>query len=253
MLEVSQAQAGSDLHGAAQSETVARDGASPTPSVGGRPATVIHFFVFEEPGCCVAEVDPSLMRCLRRTLSIAVLAGVVAAAAASGAGATGNAGEMAESLLATRQACPSGYRRDAPLAVQVRAMECLVAFARAQEGVQPLRPSEKLARVAALKVDADLACDEFSHTPCGAGFMASFEAVGYGLGSSRFAVAENLAWGLGEEASPEQIMRMWLESPEHRKNLLSPKWREFGLGVRLQAAFLGNPRATVWANEFGIR
>lgn len=130
-------------------------------------------------------------------------------------------------------------------------MACLIAFARAREGVQPLRLSEKLDRVAALKVDADLACDEFSHTPCGSDFMTWFEAVGYGLGSSRYAVGENLAWGRGEDASPEQIMRMWLESPEHRQNLLSPRWREFGLGVRLQAAFLGSPGAAVWANEFG--
>ena len=86
------------------------------------------------------RLTPSLMRRLRRTLPIACLAvGVVAAAAAPGAS---GADQRVAALLATKQACPAGYRHDAPLAVQVRAMACLVAFARAQEGVQPLRLSE---------------------------------------------------------------------------------------------------------------
>ena len=179
---------------------------------------------------------------LRQILPIACLA-VGFAAVASGAGAA--------SLLATEQACPAGVRRDAPLDVQVRAMACLVAVARARAGVQPLRPSAKLDRVAALKIDADLACDDFSHTPCGSDFMTWFVAVGYEPGSSRYAVGENLAWGRGNDASPQQIMRMWLDSPEHRRNLLSPRWRQFGLAVRLQVEFLGDPGVAIWANEFG--
>ena len=189
-------------------------------------------------------------RWLRQTLPIACLAVGLAAAAASGA--SGAAGRAA-GLIATKQACPAGYRRDAPLAVQVRAMACLVAFARARAGVQPLRPSAKLARVAALKIDADLLCGDFSHTPCGSDFMTWFVAVGYERGSSRYAVGENLAWGRGKDASPQQIMRMWLASPEHRRNLLSPSWRQFGLAVRLQTEFLGDPGVALWANEFGSR
>jgi uncharacterized protein YkwD len=189
-------------------------------------------------------------RWLRQTLPIACVAVGVTAATASGAAVTAG---RAASLIASKQACPAGVRRDAPLAVQVRAMACLVAFARAQAGVQPLRPSARLDRVAALKIDADLACDDFSHTPCGSDFMTWFAAVGYERGSGRYAVAENLAWGRGDDASPRQIMRMWLNSPEHRRNLLSPRWRQFGLAVRLQVEFLGDPGVAVWANEFSSR
>jgi uncharacterized protein YkwD len=130
-------------------------------------------------------------------------------------------------------------------------MVCLITFARAQQGVRPLQRSRKLDRVAGRKVEDDLACDQFSHTPCGRAFMTWFTAVGYGLGLSGYAVAENLAWGTGGDASPYEIMRMWLRSPEHRRNLVSPRWREFGLGVRRHAAFLGDHRVEVWANEFG--
>jgi uncharacterized protein YkwD len=169
-------------------------------------------------------------------------------AAASAAGATST---QVESLLATKAACPAGYQRNAPRAVQVRAMACLIAFARARVGVQPLRLSRTLDHVAALKIDADLACREFSHTPCGTNFMELFAAAGYGANSSRYAVAENLAWGRGTDASPQQIMRRWLSSSRHRKNLLSPRWHAFGLGVRLRTAFQGGRGTAIWANEFG--
>jgi uncharacterized protein YkwD len=212
----------------------------------GRPPGLIHFS--DGTSVALAQLTPFSMCSLRRILVIGFLVIGVPAVAASGAA---GASTQVESLLATRDACPSGYQRDAPLAVQVRAMACLIAFARARVGVQPLRLSPTLDRVAALKVDADLACREFSHTPCGRDFMTWFAAAGYGVHSSRYAVAENLAWGRGVDASPQQIMRMWLDSPEHRKNLLSPLWREFGLGVRLQAAFQGGSGTAVWANEFG--
>ena len=83
--------------------------------------------------------------------------------------------------------------------------------------------------------------------------MTWFVAVGYERGPSRYAVGENLAWGRGDDATPAQIMRMWLDSPEHRRNLLSPRWRQYGLAVRLQVDFLGDPGVAVWANEFGSR
>ena len=183
-----------------------------------------------------------------RTLSVICAAicvlGVIASTAKG-------AGGRIDGLLASRSVCPTGYLHHAPVSVQLRAMVCLIQFVRAREGVEPLRRSAKLDRVAGLKVDADLECEEFSHTPCGKAFMTWFEAVGYGLGSDQVAVGENLAWGRGRNASPRQIMRMWLLSAEHRQNLVSPKWREFGLGLRPRVAFLGSDGVELWANEFG--
>lgn len=210
-----------------------------------RPSCLLYSI--EEQRATLVTLTPIPTRRLRRTLAIACLAVGVAASGASGAN------ERVAGLLAAKHVCPDGYRSDAPLAVQMRAMACLVAFARARVGVQPLRLSKKLDRVAALKVAADLECREFSHTPCGRAFMSWFAAVGYGLSSTGYAVGENLAWGRGADASPQQIMRMWLDSPGHRRNLLSPRWREFGLAVRLQTVFVGGAGAAVWANEFGKR
>jgi uncharacterized protein YkwD len=196
----------------------------------------------------LARLTPIPTSFVRRSLSVVCAAVCVVAVSTSTAK---GAGGRIDGLLASRSACPTGYLHDAPVSVQLGAMVCLIQFVRAREGLKPLRRSSKLDQVAGLKVDADLACDEFSHTPCGKAFMTWFEAVGYGLGSDQYVVGENLAWGSGRNASPRRIMRMWLLSAEHRRNLVSPKWREFGLGLRPQVAFLGSDRVELWANEFG--
>jgi uncharacterized protein YkwD len=46
-------------------------------------------------------------------------------------------------------------------------------------------------------------------------------------------------------------MSMWLNSPEHLRNLLSSDWRDFGLGVRSRVDLQGLHGVTLWANEFG--
>ena len=48
--------------------------------------------------------------------------------------------------------------------------------------------------------------------------MLSFNARGPVVG-------ENLAWGAGSFASPATVIREWLQSPEHRRNLLRPGYR----------------------------
>ncbi len=62
-------------------------------------------------------------------------------------------------------------------------------------------------------------------------------------------VGENLAWGTGSYASARGIVRAWLESPEHRRNLLRPGFRRIGLGLR-RAAFQGTAGANVVTADF---
>lgn len=174
----------------------------------------------------------------------------VAAALASSAGAATN---RAEHLLAPPRACPGSTRSAAPPDVQLHAMACLVEYVRERAGLPLLRVSTVLDRAARLKIEADVRCAQFSHTPCGTGFLTVFSRSGYTGGASAFFVGENLAWSVGARATPRQVMSLWLHSPEHLRNLLTPQWREFGLGVRPRLDFLGIRGATLWANEFGVR
>jgi hypothetical protein len=134
----------------------------------------------------------------------------------------------------------------------INVMACLVQYAREHVGLPPLRESGTLDRAGQLKVDADIRCQQFTHTPCSQRFEAAFAAAGYPLGTS-LSVGENLAWGQGSGGSPREVMRAWLASAEHRSNLLSAHWKTLGIASHSGAYFLGNRDVTVWATEFGSR
>lgn len=172
---------------------------------------------------------------------------VVAVAAAIAAGTARGAGDRASGLLAPPGACPGADRVLESTAASVQAMSCLVDYVRAHAGLPALRISSRLDHAAMLKIDADLRCGQFSHTPCGASFLTVFSLAGYLRGSGGFIVGENLALG----RSPRQVMSMWLHSPEHLRNLLSAQWHDFGLGMRSRVDLEGLRGMTIWVNEFG--
>jgi uncharacterized protein YkwD len=175
------------------------------------------------------------------------LLGVAAAALAlSGAaeGTTTSAG-----VLAPRTACPGQADPKAPAAVQIRALGCLINWARRHGGRPALRRSAELDRSAALRAGEIRRCQDFSHTPCGEPFIAVFQLVGYPMSS----VGENLAWGQGILGTARSAMASWLASPEHRQNLFGASWRDLGLArVRARSLF-GRSNVTVWVAQFGRR
>ena len=173
------------------------------------------------------------------------------ALAASTAGMAVAAGRHTDRLLAPSEACPGSSRIDMPVPEQVDQMACLVQYARAQAGRAPLRETVTLDHAATSKIDAVVLCRQFTHTPCAQPFE---RLCCHGIPArGSLAIGENLAWGQGPLVSPRQIMQCWLDSPEHRQNLLSAKSNSFGLGVRTGTTFLGYPDATLWATEFSSR
>jgi uncharacterized protein YkwD len=74
-------------------------------------------------------------------------------------------------------------------------------------------------------------------------------------GYSTWSIGENLLWS-SPEVSAAQAIRMWLNSPSHRKILLTARWREVGLSaVHVDAGpgvFRGAP-VTVVTADFGVR
>jgi uncharacterized protein YkwD len=45
-----------------------------------------------------------------------------------------------------------------------------------------------------------------------------------------WAAGEALAWGTGELATPAATVTAWMQSPEHRRILLDPRYRVVGVG-----------------------
>ena len=65
-------------------------------------------------------------------------------------------------------------------------------------------------------------------------------------------VGENLAWGVGAYAEAHAIVNVWLQSPEHRANLLRPGYRTVGVGERT-GSFSGYAGAVVVTADFAGR
>jgi uncharacterized protein YkwD len=82
----------------------------------------------------------------------------------------------------------------------------------------------------------------FDHRdPRGEGPKERIDAQGY----QGRAWGENIAAG---QRSPESVMRAWMRSPGHCKNILNPLFNELGVGLILNAE---GPYRTYWVQNFG--
>lgn len=173
------------------------------------------------------------------------IAALLAALALEVAHADGAAPEW-RSYLAPVGACAGAEDASAAPAVQRRAVQCLVNWARAQDARARLVPSRALRRAAAIKGRRVVACGELSHTPCDADITAAVRASGY-----RFSVfGENLFATPREKASARAVVSAWLRSPLHRETLLHPEFRELG-AARVEAPKPSGAHRILWVTAFG--
>lgn len=94
----------------------------------------------------------------------------------------------------------------------------------------------------------------FSHETLGGGDLLSrLRRARYIRRGDRFTVGENLAWGASVVGTPRLIVRAWMESPEHRANVLNRRFREIGLGVVRGAPVQGQNGAATYTANFGKR
>jgi uncharacterized protein YkwD len=152
--------------------------------------------------------------------------------------------------LPPRTSCRGQSNLSAPVAVQLRAMRCLINWTRSHVGLGTTTRNAALDRSASLRARDIKRCQDFSHTPCGQAFITVFRLVHYLTGAG--AVGENLAWGQGRLGTPRSAMARWLASPPHREILLTAKWRDLGIG-RVHGTLLGRPNVTIWVAQFGRR
>ena len=156
--------------------------------------------------------------------------------------------------LAPASVCPNQANPAASVTRKVRAMRCLLNYARKERGLRALRWNDRLDRAAALKLGDNVRCDEFSHTACGKPFLSVFRRSRYLTASTGgYSVGENLAWGQGSLGTPRLILLAWLRSDGHRHNLFRRDWREMGVAYRFDGRFEGHDNVALWANEFGRR
>jgi uncharacterized protein YkwD len=96
----------------------------------------------------------------------------------------------------------------------------------------------------------------FAHDSAdGSSFWKRIQAFYASSPWSYWSVGENLLWS-SPSVTPQKALQMWLGSPEHRANLMNPRWREIGVAaVHVDAApgvFKGLD-VTIVTTDFGVR
>lgn len=177
--------------------------------------------------------------CIAVVACLAVLGGAAAASAAE------------DPLLAPSGTCPSDDRLDLDQAAAQQAMLCLTNWARTKAGLAALQADTSLNEAGQAKLVADVSCGEFTHTPCGSPFAAVFST--YLTGARGYQIGENIAWSTGRFGTARETMNGWLESAGHRANILTPAFRDLGIGYLSNRAFQGYGGATLWGQAFGAR
>jgi uncharacterized protein YkwD len=108
---------------------------------------------------------------------------------------------------------------------------------RADKGCKPLRTSERLTKAAQRHANDMAAKNYFSHTSLnGTQWYERIRAAGY-----HDAAGENIAYGF---ATPRGVVKAWMKSPGHRRNILDCSFKAIGVGY--------NGDGKYWVQDFGF-
>lgn len=127
---------------------------------------------------------------------------------------------------------------------------CLINRERAAHGLPALATDARLTQAAQLHADDMGKRDFYDHrNPDGA--VPSARVYAQGLPPHGTTVAENIHWGTGWLGTPREILRDWMNSPGHRKNILRAEVSHVGVGIGFDAPRPGHRgQARVYATNF---
>jgi uncharacterized protein YkwD len=165
-------------------------------------------------------------------------------------------GLVAAALLLVPAATAAPQRAHAALSpLESGVLVDINAFRRAHH-LSPLRLSANLT-AAAREHSQEMAQDGyFAHNSAnGSAFWRRIQQF-YSSGIwSYWSVGENLLWS-SPDVTPTKALQMWLASPEHRANLMNPRWREIGVSAVHENAAPGVYKGldvTIVTTDFGVR
>jgi uncharacterized protein YkwD len=139
------------------------------------------------------------------------------------------------------------------LALVGQATLCLLNQQRAAQGIGPLADNAALGQAATAYSQLMVARSFFDHqSPDGSLLVDRIRAVGYLSGAGDWELGENLGWGQDYLSTPRSMVDAWMNSPGHRQNILTPEYRDIGLGLALGSPSDPNWGAT-YTTDFGTR
>jgi uncharacterized protein YkwD len=133
---------------------------------------------------------------------------------------------------------------------------CLLNAERTSRGMVPLTASPHLAKAAQKYSESMVRQRFFDHVSPGGSTLLTRVRRGtsYLRGARSYALGENIAWGSGQLATPDETVNAWMGSGGHRQNILNRRFRHIGIGVAIGAPEDGQgmPAAT-YTTDFGFR
>src|SRR3954451_5927345 len=149
-------------------------------------------------------------------------------------------------VCASASAAPSA----ANLRLISNAVLCLLNSQRTARGLKRLRLNARLGRAALAHAKNMVVRHYFSHNGPDGTPLIRIKKAGYIPRIGIWTVGENLAWGSGTSAAAGQIMTAWMNSPEHKANILTRGFKEIGIGIVAKAPTGGGAGAT-FTTDFG--
>ena len=127
---------------------------------------------------------------------------------------------------------------------------------RKSHGLAPVRLSVSLTAAAAQHSNEMARVGYFAHESADGAAFDKRLAHFYPMGRRHYwSVGENLVWA-APDLDAAAALELWMNSPPHRHNLLTSRWREIGISaVHADAApgsYGGGP-ATIITTDFGVR
>jgi len=188
---------------------------------------------------------------LRRLSLVLALALAALALAPAGAGAK-KAGHRVQAACASSHATVErGAVRRARLATL-----CLLNRIRARRGLAPLRLDPKLSRAARRHSRDMVRRGYFAHDSAnGSSFSQRILGTRYVPRNASWWLGENIGWGSATRGRPISLVRMWMNSPPHRANILSGRFREIGIGIAVGIPVRGAhaaARGATYTTDFGF-
>ncbi len=129
---------------------------------------------------------------------------------------------------------------------------CLLNRARARHHLPPLRLNPKLSHAARRHSRDMVRRRYFSHDSLdGRSAFDRMRATRYVPRNASWVLGENIGWGSGSLAAPMSLVRSWMRSPGHRRNILDGRFRDIGIGIATGAPSGRWDGAATYTTDFG--
>lgn len=132
---------------------------------------------------------------------------------------------------------------------------CLINEERADHGLSSLKKETAQSKAARRHTKLMVRQRCFSHQCSGEGDLVSrVQRTSYLPCNCYWGVGENLAYGEGSEGSPRSLFHAWMNSPEHRANIVNGRYEHIGIGVVWGTPNSGERRSSAtYTTDFGYR